>query len=80
VTSRVSQTPDQDRSGVPSLDATVAVRPREAATRLSIGLDSFERHVLPGLRTIRCGRLRLVPVKELERWVEENAVLVGEDW
>jgi hypothetical protein len=28
--------------------------------------------VQPELRLIRRGRMRLVPVKELERWVERN--------
>jgi hypothetical protein len=40
---------------------------------LGMSLDSFERHVQPGLRLIRRGKLRLVPVAELERWANENA-------
>jgi hypothetical protein len=38
-----------------------------------MSLDSFERHVQPELRLIRRGKLRLVPVVELERWANENA-------
>jgi hypothetical protein len=38
-----------------------------------MSLDSFERHVQPELRLIRRGKLRLVPVTELERWANENA-------
>jgi hypothetical protein len=41
-----------------------------------MSLDSFERHVQPELRLIRRGKLRLVPVAELERWANENAELV----
>jgi hypothetical protein len=29
--------------------------------------------VLPQLRTIRCGRLVLVPVRELDRWADQQA-------
>jgi excisionase family DNA binding protein len=45
----------------------------EAATALGMSLDSFERHVQSELRLIRRGRLRLVPVSELERWAEQAA-------
>jgi hypothetical protein len=40
---------------------------------LGMSLDSFERHVQPELRLIRRGKLRLVPVAELERWASESA-------
>jgi hypothetical protein len=40
---------------------------------LGMSLDSFERHVQPELRLIRRGKLRLVPIAELERWADENA-------
>ena len=40
---------------------------------LGMSLDSFERHVQPELRLIRRGKLRLVPLAELERWANENA-------
>ena len=54
----------------------VALSRQEAATSLGMSLDSFERHVLPELRLIRRGKLRLVPVAELERWANENAEAV----
>ncbi len=38
-----------------------------------MSIDSFERYVQPELRLIRRGRIRVVPVRELERWLEENA-------
>jgi len=38
-----------------------------------MSVDSFERHVQPDLRLVRRGKLRLVPVTELQRWLEENA-------
>jgi len=51
----------------------IALNRAEAATALGISLDSFERHVQPGLRLIRRGRLRLVPVSGLERWAAAEA-------
>jgi len=38
-----------------------------------MSLDSFERHVQPSLRLVRLGRMRLVPIGELERWLAEHA-------
>jgi hypothetical protein len=49
----------------------VTLSREEAAAALGIGLDSFERHVQPDLRMVRRGRLRLVPIVELERWATE---------
>lgn len=51
----------------------LALSREEAAASLGMSLDSFERHVQPTLRMIRLGRMRLVPVTELERWLEDNA-------
>jgi excisionase family DNA binding protein len=45
----------------------------EAAALLSMSLDHFERYVQPHVRLVRCGRLRLVPVREVERWAHEQA-------
>jgi excisionase family DNA binding protein len=51
----------------------VALTREEAAIALGISLDSFERYAQPELRMIRRGRLRLVPVSELERWADQAA-------
>lgn len=56
----------------------LALDRREAASALGIGMTSFELYVAPQLRSIRQGRLVLYPVRELERWVEENAALALE--
>jgi excisionase family DNA binding protein len=45
----------------------------EACEPLGISRDHFERHVMRQLRIIYCGRRRLVPVQELERWVDRQA-------
>jgi excisionase family DNA binding protein len=51
----------------------VALTRAEAAESLGLSLDSFERYVQGELRLVRRGRLRLVPIRELEKWVETNA-------
>jgi hypothetical protein len=51
----------------------LALTRQEAADALGMGLTSFEEHVQPTLRLVRLGRMRLVPVAELERWLADNA-------
>jgi excisionase family DNA binding protein len=51
----------------------------EAAQRLAMSVDHFQRHVLPDLRFIRSGRLRLIPRAELEAWLDANAARLGTD-
>jgi hypothetical protein len=58
-----------DTAPIPRL----ALSREEAAAAIGMSLDSFERHVQPTLRLCRLGRMRLVSVRELERWLEENA-------
>ncbi len=40
---------------------------------LSVSVDTFERRVLPDLRVVNLGRRVLIPVRELEVWLEANA-------
>jgi hypothetical protein len=51
----------------------LALTREEAADAIGMSLNSFERHVQPTIRLVRLGRMRLVPVSELERWLGENA-------
>jgi hypothetical protein len=51
----------------------LAVTRVEAARSLGVSINSFERHVQPELKIVRRGKLRLIPVREIERWLEENA-------
>jgi hypothetical protein len=57
----------------------LALTRQEAAAAIGVSTDSFERHVQPELRLVRRGRLRLVPVRELERWLDANAARTLED-
>jgi excisionase family DNA binding protein len=47
----------------------------EAAEALSVSRDFFDQHIRHELRLVRRGRKILVPVRELERWLEHNAAL-----
>ena len=49
----------------------------EAAEALGMSLRHFQRHVQPHLRCVYSGQLRLFPVRELERWADENACRDG---
>lgn len=56
----------------------LALTSDEAAAALSMSRDSFDRHVRDELRLVRRGRLTLVPVVELERWLERSAAVTLE--
>ncbi len=51
----------------------IALTPEQAAAALSMSRDHFDRHVRDELRLVRVGRKVLVPVRELERWLDEHA-------
>jgi excisionase family DNA binding protein len=51
----------------------LALTPMEAAASIGVSRDFFDEHVLPELRVVRRGRLVLIPLVELERWLERNA-------
>jgi hypothetical protein len=56
----------------------LALTRQEAAASIGVSLDSFERYVQPHVRLVRRGKLRIVPVAELKRWLEDNAEHVFE--
>jgi hypothetical protein len=75
-TARLSGSSDSSERRV--LVRRFAMTRAEAARALGMSINSFERHVQPELRIVRRGKLRLIPVREIERWLEENAELVLE--
>jgi hypothetical protein len=62
-----------NRPSPPRLGLTV----EEAAEAVGMSESSFKRHVQSELRIIRRGSLRIIPVPEIERWLEGNATLAG---
>jgi hypothetical protein len=57
----------------------LALTRSEAAEAIGMSVDSFERYVQPELKIVRVGRMRLIQVRELERWLQENAARVLEE-
>ena len=51
----------------------LAVSRSEAAEALGVSVDFLEQHVLHDLRMVRRGRRCLIPLTELQRWIENNA-------
>ena len=56
----------------------LAVELTEAAAALGCSVKFFNEHVRNELRVVRRGRRVLVPVRELERWLDESAALTIE--
>jgi hypothetical protein len=57
----------------------LALTPGEAAEAIGCSRDFFDLHIGPELRWVRRGRLKFVPVVELERWLEREAAKTLED-
>ena len=49
------------------------VSPDEAAERLSVSRDTFDRWIRHELRVVRVGRKVLIPIGELEVWIREHS-------
>jgi len=62
-----------ERPAPPRLGLTV----EEAAKAVGMSESSFKRHVQPELRIVRRGSLRIIPVREIEKWLEGNATLAA---
>jgi excisionase family DNA binding protein len=59
-------------------DLRLAYTSTEAASALGVSPDFFAEHIQPGLRIVRVGRKKLVSMRELERWLDENAARLVE--
>lgn len=62
-------TPSKIKADVPAL----SLPPAEAAASLGVGVTFFRENVAPHVRCVRRGKVRLFPVDDLKRWVDENA-------
>ena len=51
----------------------LSLRLAEAAAALGVSHDFFQKNVAPEVRIVRRGRVRLVPISELQRWLDRNA-------
>ncbi len=59
------------RTEVPSV--ALALSREQAADALGVSVDFLDAKVIPDLRIVRKSRRVLVPVRELERWLEANS-------
>jgi hypothetical protein len=55
----------------------LALNKMEAAEMLGVSVDFFDDHISYELKCVRRGRRRLYPVRELERWLGQEAEAVG---
>jgi len=51
---------------------TLALAVADAAASIGVSESYFRRHVLPHVRSIRMGRVQIVPVLEIEWWLHLN--------
>jgi hypothetical protein len=56
---------------------TLALKRRQAAQAVSLGVDAFDQYVKPFIRCVYVGSDRLYPVNELQRWLDESATGVA---
>lgn len=59
---------------VESVPGRPALSPAEAAEALGISRSHFDAQVLPELAVVYCGARRLIPVRELDRYLEHHAI------
>jgi hypothetical protein len=65
----MSRRADRPHAAIPRL----ALRPSEAAAACGVSEDHFREEIAPNLRWVRQGRVKLVAISEIERWLDENA-------
>lgn len=51
----------------------LALNVEEACAALGVSWDFWQEHIAPDLNVVRRGRRKLVAVRELERWLADNA-------
>ncbi len=51
----------------------LALSIEQACAALGVSWDTWREHIEPDVRIVRLGRRKLVPVRELEKWLDEHA-------
>ena len=72
-----SRAPQREFVKRPPPQPRLLLSKREAATSLGMSVRHFERHVQEQLRCVRSGQLTLFPLRDLERWAEDEATVGG---
>jgi excisionase family DNA binding protein len=60
---------DGSAPGTPALALSV----KQACASLGVSWDTWREHIEPEVKLVRIGRRKLIPVRELERWLAEHA-------
>lgn len=56
---------------------TLALSVEEACEALGVSWDTWRAHVEPDMRLVRVGRRKLIPVSELQAWLDRHAAVAG---
>jgi excisionase family DNA binding protein len=55
----------------------LALSVEQACEALGVSWDTWRVHVEPDVRLVRLGRRKLIPVSELQAWLDRHAESVG---
>jgi excisionase family DNA binding protein len=56
---------------------TLALSVEQACDALGVSWDTWRAHIEPDVRLVRLGRRKLIPVSELQAWLDRHAESVG---
>ncbi len=57
--------------------AALALSVEQACEALGVSWDTWRAHIEPDVRLVRVGRRKLIPVSELQAWLDRHAESVG---
>ena len=57
--------------------AALALSVEQACEALGVSWDTWRAHIEPDVRLVRLGRRKLIPVSELQAWLDRHAESVG---
>ena len=55
----------------------LALSVERACAALGVSWDTWKAHIEPDVRIVRIGRRKLVPVSEIQRWLDAHAEAVS---
>ena len=57
--------------------AALALSVEQACEALGVSWDTWRAHIEPDVRLVRVGRRKLIPLSELQAWLDRHAESVG---
>jgi excisionase family DNA binding protein len=73
ISSRTAAALIPQKRGAPTLALSV----EQACEALGVSWDTWRAHIEPDVRLVRLGRRNLIPVSELQAWLDRHAESVG---